>query len=141
MFQTDSHQNAGKQMKIRRYTKADAPLLFELLMDEGGNWDSYYGPLGREKYIMALESRVTYIALDGGLACGYLRCREDDGFGVYIYDLLVRKSYRVKQIGKHLMERVCKDFPDQPVYVMSNVDAYYERLGYKKEGSVFKVSL
>ena len=36
---------------------------------------------------MALESRVTYIALDGGLACGYIFA-EKDGFGVYIYDRL-----------------------------------------------------
>lgn len=51
-----------------------------------------------------------------------MRCREDDGFGVYIYDLFVRKSYRGREIGKSLMERLCQDFPEQPVYVMSDVD-------------------
>lgn len=28
------------------------------------------------------------------------------------------------------MERVCPDFLDQPVYVMRDVDPYYEKLGY-----------
>lgn len=37
------------------------------------------------------------------------------------------------------MERVCQDFPDQPVYVMSDVDSYYEKLGYIREGSIFRV--
>ena len=37
------------------------------------------------------------------------------------------------------MERVCQDFPDQPVYVMRDVDPYYEKLGYHKAGSIFEV--
>lgn len=126
-------------MNIKKYSKADEPLLFDLLVDEGDEWSDYHGLAGREKYIKALESSITYIAYDETLVCDYVRCREDDGFGVYIYDLLVRKSYRGRQIGKSLMERVCQDFPGQPVYVMSDVDLYYEKLGYRKEGSIFEV--
>jgi ribosomal protein S18 acetylase RimI-like enzyme len=126
-------------MKIKKYSKADESLLFNLLVDEGDEWSDYHGAAGRDKYIKALESSITYIACDETLVCGYVRCREDDGFGVYIYDLLVRKKYRGRQIGKSLMERVCKDFPDQPVYVMSDVDSYYEKLGYRREGSIFEV--
>ena len=37
------------------------------------------------------------------------------------------------------MERVCPDFLDQPVYVMRDVDPYYEKLGYHKAGSIFEV--
>jgi hypothetical protein len=37
------------------------------------------------------------------------------------------------------MERVCRDFPNQPVYVMSDSDPYYEKLGYEREGSIFIV--
>lgn len=100
-------------MKIRRYSKVDEALLFDLLIDEGDDWSDYHGSVGRSKYIKALESSITYIAYDDNLVCGFVRCREDDGFGVYIYDLLVRKSYRGRQIGKGLMERVCQDFPNQ----------------------------
>jgi ribosomal protein S18 acetylase RimI-like enzyme len=126
-------------LKIRQYSKADETLLFDLLIDEGDEWSDYHGPIGRSKYIKALESSITYIAYDENIVCGFVRCREDDGFGVYIYDLLVRKSYRGRQIGKSLMERVFKDFPDQPIYVMSDVDSYYEKLGYSREGSIFKI--
>jgi ribosomal protein S18 acetylase RimI-like enzyme len=126
-------------MKIRKYNKTDETLLFDLLIDEGDDWIDYHGTAGRSKYVKALESSVTYIAYDENLICGYIRCREDDGFGVYIYDLLVRKTYRGKQIGKALMGRVCKDFSDQTIYVMSDVDSYYKKLGYHREGSIFEV--
>jgi len=127
-------------MKIREYSKAEETLLFDLLMDEGADWNDYHGSAGRSKYIKALESSITYIAYDENIVCGFVRCREDDGFGVYIYDLLVRKSYRGRKIGKSLIERVRHDFPDQPVYVMSGVDKYYEKLGYRKIGSIFEVN-
>jgi GNAT superfamily N-acetyltransferase len=126
-------------MQIRQYSKADETLLFDLLIDEGDDWIDYHGPVGLSKYIKALESSITYIACDENLVCGYARCREDDGFGVYIYDLLVRKTHRGKQIGKALMERVLKDFLNQAIYVMSDVDPYYEKLGYRREGSIFEV--
>jgi ribosomal protein S18 acetylase RimI-like enzyme len=130
-----------KTMEIRRYSKEYEASLFDMLVDEGDDWKDYHGPAGRSNYIKALESSITYIACEGNLVCGYVRCREDDGFGVYVYDLLVRKEYRGKQIGKSLMERVCQDFPDQPVYVMSDVDPYYEKLGYRREGSIFEVQI
>ena len=126
-------------MEIREYSKTDESLLFDLLIDEGDDWSDYHGLTGRSKYIKALESSITYIAYDETLVCGYARAREDDGFGVYIYDLLVKKTHRGKQIGKILMERVRKDFPNQPVYVMSDIDPYYKKLGYRREGSIFEV--
>ncbi|NLM20542.1 MAG: GNAT family N-acetyltransferase [Peptococcaceae bacterium] len=126
-------------MEIKKYSKAYESLLFDLLVAEGDEWSAYHGPAGRAKYIKALESSITYIACDENLVCGYARCREDDGFGIYVFDLLVRKSYRGKQIGKRLMERVCQEFPVQPVYVMSDIDSYYEKLGYRRAGSIFEV--
>ncbi len=129
----------GEFMEIKRYSKADESLLFDLLVDEGDEWVEYHGKVGRDKYIKALESSVTYIACDKSIVCGYARCREDNGFGVYVYDLLVKKSYRGKQIGKSLMERVRQDFPDQIAYVMSDVDPYYEKLGYRRVGSIFEI--
>lgn len=73
-------------MEIKKYSKADESLLFDLLVDEGDEWSDHHGVAGRDKYIKALESSITYIACDETLVCGYARCREDDGFGVYIYE-------------------------------------------------------
>lgn len=126
-------------MIIKKYSTADEISLFDMLREEGDEWSVYYGEEGYGKYSKALESSITYLAYDDSILCGYARCREDDGFGVYVYDLLVRKTHRGNQIGKLLMEQACRDFPDQPVYVMSDVDVYYEKLGYRKEGTIFEV--
>ena len=45
-------------MEIRQYSKADETLLFDLLIDEGDDWIDYHGPVGRSKYIKALDSRA-----------------------------------------------------------------------------------
>ncbi len=126
-------------MEIRPYGTADASLLFDLLVDEGDAWSDYHAVANRDKFMKALASSITYLACDDALACGYVRCREDGGYGVYVHDLLVRKSYRGGQIGKRLMDRVRQDYPDQTVYVMSDVDPYYEKLGYDRAGSIFVV--
>ncbi|NLO37950.1 MAG: GNAT family N-acetyltransferase [Ruminiclostridium sp.] len=127
-------------MEIKRYCKEDENRLFDMFRDEGDDWIDYHGATGYSKYLRALESSITYVAYDGSHLCGYVRCREDDGFGVYVYDLLVKKSYRKQKIGKMLMDKVAGDFTDQPVYVMSGVDPYYEKLGYRREGSIFEVT-
>lgn len=126
-------------MEIKKYCKTDESRLFEMLVEEGPDWSDYHDLNNRDQYIQALASSITYVAYDELRVCGYIRCREDDGFGVYVYDLLVRKAYRGKQIGKKLMEWVCHEYPGQTVYVMSDVDAYYEKLGYRKEGSIFEI--
>lgn len=127
-------------MEIRKYTKADEEQLFSIIAEEGEAWRDYHSPAGREKYIQALSTSATYIAYEGNVACGYVRCREDNGIGIYVYDLLVRRSCRGRSIGKMLMENVGRDFPGQAVHVMSGVDPYYEKLGYHKEGSIYLVS-
>ena len=117
-------------MLIRRYTPRDEPALFRLLTEAGPDWFEYAFEPGRTRYVRALGHSVTYLALEEPDVIGYARCREDDGFGIYVCDLLVAMPYRGRQIGRLLMEQACADYPDQTVYVMSDVDGYYERLGY-----------
>lgn len=128
-------------MTIKRYEAADEDQLFILIEREGDDWKSYWQGAGREKYKSALASSINYLLFEGEVLCGYVRCRDDDGYGIYIYDLLVDKQYRGKEYGRLLMERVCRDFPEDPVYVMSDVDLYYEQLGYEKEGTIFTVKV
>lgn len=125
-------------MTIKRYEKQDEAALFALIENEGEAWADYHSR-HKAQYKRALQSSVTYVAYEGDALCGYCRCRDDDGFGLYVYDLLVDRACRGKQIGRALMSRVCADSPGEAVYVMSDVDGYYEKLGYEREGSVFSV--
>ena len=124
---------------IRRYTPEDAEQLFALIEREGDEWKDYWHGKGIEKYSAALATSIVYQLFEDESLCGFIRCRDDDGFGVYVYDLLVDRDHRGKEYGRLLLERVCKDFPNDIVCVMSDVDPYYEKLGYEREGSVFTV--
>lgn len=126
-------------MYIRIYSEADEAQLFDMMRNEGDEWECYFGETVIEKYKKALDNSLTYVAYENDVLCGYIRCRDDDGFGIYIYDLLVKQPYRGHGFGKKLMEKVCADYPEDIVYVMSDVDEYYEKLGYRREGSIFEV--
>lgn len=123
---------------IRPYQEEDAEDLFKM-MEKESDWTDYCNGEGKKKYARALLTSITYLLFEKEKICGYVRCREDDGFGVYIYDLLVDADCRGKSYGRFLMEQACKDFPEQTVYVMSDVDPYYEKQGYQKEGTIFIV--
>lgn len=128
-----------RQILIRCYESNDEHQLFSLLEREGEEWKDYWFDLGKAKYLKALRSSITYLLFENNNLCGYARCRDDDGYGVYVYDLLVDRKHRGNGYGRKLMEQVCKDFPDMPVYVMSDVNEYYEKLEYEIEGSIFLV--
>jgi ribosomal protein S18 acetylase RimI-like enzyme len=126
-------------MDIRLYSAIDEDGVFSLMQVEGNAWKVYWGDLGIAKYKKALDNSIVYVVYEGDELCGYVRSKDDDGFGVYIYDLLVAKHHRGKHMGRHLMEAVCDHFPDSIVYVMSDVDEYYQKQGYQREGSILIV--
>jgi len=128
-----------KHVYITKYSSHHENDIFDLMRREGEEWEGYWGS-NRKKYKNALESSITYLLYNDTQLCGFARCRNDDGFGLYIYDLLVDQKHRGNEYGQLLMDQVCEDFPDDIVYVMSDVDVYYQKLNYKKEGSIFIVS-
>ena len=127
-------------MIIRRYTPEDEPKLFELIENEGEEWQDYWRGTGKDKYRKALANSIVYVVYVGEILYGFARCRNDDGYGTYVYDLLVSSKYRGNEYGRLLMEKVASDFPNNIVYVMSDVNPYYEKLGYKVAGTIFIVS-
>lgn len=127
------------QVIIRRYGKNDESQLFALLEREGEEWSGYWYGENRKKYTKALDHSISYLIFSKDELCGYARCRDDDGFGAYVYDLLVDKSHRGKEYGRLLMEQVCKDFPESEVYVLGDNYPYYEKLGYAIEGTIYIV--
>ena len=123
-------------VEIRKYTPKDEKQLFALIEREGIEWTYWQGE-NRAKYKKVLADCINYVLFEDETLCGYVRCRDDAGFGIYIFDLLVDKSYRNKEYGRLLIERVCHDFPNEYVYVTTDIDLYFEKLGYDRIGSIF----
>ena len=126
-------------MEISTYTDKHSKSLRALLKREGPEWGEYWQEEGWARYMHALDTSHTFIALSEGELVGFARCRDDYGFGVYVQDLLVDKSHRGNGYGGLLLQHVRRNF-NSTVYVLSDVDPYYEGLGYKPIGTVFVVS-
>ncbi|MBO6516222.1 MAG: GNAT family N-acetyltransferase [Bacteroidia bacterium] len=123
-------------IEIRKYdAKRDYDQLQVIIDSEGDEWKSYLGPA----YQNLLAKSITYVAVCDNKLCGYSRSLHDPGMYVWVIDLLVHSGYRGHSIGKKLMECLLTDFPDHDVYVLSDVDEYYQKIGYSKDGSLFKV--
>lgn len=110
-----------------------------LIQAEGPDWSCYSAGDAAVKYRKALRDSITYIACDGSTACGFVRALDDCGLYIYICDLLVNAAFRGHEIGRLLMERIAADYKGRGVYMLSGVDEYYEKLGYTREGSIYKV--
>ena len=65
-------------MKIRAYSPSDETKLFDLLNEE--RWTDYCHKSAA--YERALLGSLTYVAYEGDILCGYVRCKDDDGFGI-----------------------------------------------------------
>ena len=128
-------------MRIRAYNKyEDEEKLMKMIEAEGKEWACYSDESVSDKYRLALDNSITYVAYEGDRLCGYSRSIDDCGFYVYVCDLLVMSLYRGRKIGRKLMECIYTDNPNHIVYVMSDVDKYYKKQGYKREGSVYEVT-
>lgn len=128
-------------MEIRQYRKDhDEEKLMKMIVDQGEEWTCYSAHPAVEKYKVALETSITYVAYEAETLCGYSRSINDCGFYIYVCDLLVISEHRRKNIGRKLMECIYDDYPNQIIFVMSDVDEYYNKLGYRREGSIFEVT-
>ena len=82
--------------------------MFDMLKEEGDDWSDYHGEKGRDKYIKALKSSLTYVIYDDNILCGFVRCREDDGFGIYVYDLLEKNPIMGDSLVKSLWNKCAR---------------------------------
>ena len=124
------------KIEIKKYEHSEEyHELLSIIKSEGDEWKEYLN----SKYQEVLKQSITYVAYVDNELCGYSRSINDFGLYIWVVDLLVDKRYRGNSIGKKLMECLLIDYPNQDIFVMSDVDEYYKRLGYRKEGSIFKI--
>lgn len=118
------------------YRPAYEDALMELIRQEGEDWKVYWEEPNASRYRGSFTKSIVYLAMLDGAVCGYVRAMPDALF-LYVCDLLVGKAYRGHGFGRRLMQRLKDDYPGQPIYIMSGSDEYYEKLGCKREGSIY----
>jgi ribosomal protein S18 acetylase RimI-like enzyme len=125
-------------MKIFRYKLEHEEAVLSAIKGDP-KWDIFANDDAIDNYRKSLIESITYVCYHNGDFCGYLRALLDDGFAIYISELYVVPEWRNRMIGRSLVAQVKVDFVHLTVYALSDEDAYYEKLGYKRIGSVFEI--
>jgi GNAT superfamily N-acetyltransferase len=125
-------------MNIRNYgPEHEADVLAALRKDP--DWAMFTTGDAIDNYRKRLQEGVTYVCHEHGTFAGYARALLDEGIALYISELFVVPEMRGRRVGRTLIATLKRDFAGLTVYALSDEDAYYEMLGYKRIGSVFEV--
>lgn len=126
-------------MEILKYaTKHENDVLAALRTDP--DWVEFTSTKNIDSYKESLLNTVTYVCYSHNEFCGFVRAIYDRGQAIYVSELYVVKKWRNKKIGQLLLEQVRTDYSNLKVYALSDEDAYYQKKGYKRIGSVFEIS-
>jgi hypothetical protein len=125
-------------MEILRYSQEHEDAVI-CAISKDPDWVMFTHENAVGTYKKRLRESITYVCHEDGTFGGFVRALLDDGFAVYISELFVTLEQRNKAMGRQLIARVKADFSHLTVYALSDEDAYYEKLGYGKVGSVFEI--
>jgi ribosomal protein S18 acetylase RimI-like enzyme len=125
-------------MEIRRYRIEDEDALIQAIK-AAPDWQMFTNDKAIDTYKRRLSESTTYVCYAGETFAGYVRALLDDDLAIYISELFVVPAWRNRAIGRRLIGRVRADFDHLVVYVLSDEDLFYRRLGFKRIGSVFEV--
>ncbi len=125
-------------MNISPYTPEHETAILDAIKQDP-NWAIFTKEDAIELYRKALQQSITYVCHQNDEFCGYVRAFDDLGLAIYVSELYVLPQWRNQHVGRSLLARYKTDFPDKTVYALSDEDAYYEKIGYTKIGSVFEL--
>ena len=125
-------------MEIVRYKREYEDAVISAIKEDP-DWNLFTEEKSISSYKRRLLESVTYVCLENGVFCGYVRALLDDCFAVYISELFVAPEWRNRTIGRSLVTKVKMAYGHLTVYVLSDEDTYYEKLEYRNVGSVFEV--
>jgi hypothetical protein len=124
---------------IRCYKEDLFEKLIELIKNEGDEWSDYTAIHKQKLYLENLRNSICYLLYKNDHLIGYIRAFLDTNYAVYICDLLIDKNHRGNHYGALLINEIKKNYQDLSVYVMSDVDLYYQKENFKKIGSIFEI--
>jgi GNAT superfamily N-acetyltransferase len=125
-------------MEIFRYKREHEDAVLSAIKEEP-SWDIFTNEKAIENYKKSLCASITYVCYENGVFGGYLRAILDDGLAIYLSELFVVPEWRNRTIGRTLIAKVKMEFRHLTVYALSDEDAYYDKLSYRRVGSVYEI--
>lgn len=128
----------GSAMELRKYNEnKDYANLIALFQCEP-SWSWFLSDQHRLRHKQSLRESITYVAYEREQIIGYSRSLEDIGTYIYVCELLVKKDFRGNSFGKQMLDAIAADYPEHEIFIMSDEDLYYQKIGYTRIGSIFK---
>lgn len=117
-------------MIIRNYKTSDFPAIDHLNQEEG--WRNLVNKKEQTKKAWD-NSNIAYVAEEEGEIVGCLRGLTDGYVTLFISELLIKKSFRGKGIGRELLLEVQHQYPETRLDLLatSTSQSYYEKLDFR----------
>lgn len=103
--------------------------------------DAGWKDMPEEQIRKSLNSCEYIVAVrDAGKIIGMARCLSDGVYMTYVFDVVVHRDYRGKNIGRSIIEKIVCHYKSVNSYLMqivllavtSDVETFYKKLGFKK---------
>lgn len=109
-----------------------------------------YALYQNEKWISFTEEKVTslfstnlshYLVVEENQKIlGFARYLTDEVMTTFLAEIIIDNAYRRKGLGQQLIEEIHKKYPLTRIELISEVDGFYQTVGFKPVGTGFRKS-
>ena len=114
------------------------------------DFQAIYALYQTEKWMSFTEEKVTslfstklshYVVVEENQKIlGFARYLTDEVMTTFLAEIIIDKSYRGKGLGQQLIEEIHKKYPLTRIELISEVDGFYQTVGFKPVGTGFRKS-
>ena len=114
------------------------------------DFQAIYDLYQTEKWMSFTEEKVTslfstnlshYVVVEENQKIlGFARYLTDEVMTTFLAEIIIDKSYRGKGLGQQLIEEIHKKYPLTRIELISEVDGFYQTVGFKPVGTGFRKS-
>jgi len=114
------------------------------------DYQAIYALYQNEKWMSFTEEKVTslfstnlshYLVVEENQKIlGFARYLTDEVMTTFLAEIIIDKSYRGKGLGQQLIEEIHKKYPLTRIELISEVDGFYQTVGFKPVGTGFRKS-
>ena len=114
------------------------------------DFQAIYALYQNEKWISFTEEKVTslfstnlshYLVVEENQKIlGFARYLTDEVMTTFLAEIIIDKPHRGKGLGQQLIEEIHKKYPLTRIELISEVDGFYQIVGFKPVGTGFRKS-
>ena len=114
------------------------------------DFQAIYALYQTEKWMSFTEEKVTslfstnlshYVVVEENQKIlAFARYLTDEVMTTFLAEIIIDKSYRGKGLGQRLIEDIRKKYPLTRIELISEVDGFYQTVGFKPVGTGFRKS-